>query len=101
MKYGQMDVSAAMIPVLDRYPVKRAAIFGSFARDDITQRSDVDILVEFYPGTKGLEFFGLKVDLEDALGRSVDLLTYNALNMADSAFRKSVDREAVLVYERE
>ncbi len=49
----------------------------------------------------GLEFFGLKVDLEEALERSVDLLTYNALRDADAGFRNAVESEAVVVYERE
>ncbi len=94
------DVNAAIIPVFDSYPVKRAALFGSFARAEQSQNSDADILVEFLPGTKGLEFFGLKVDLEEALQRSVDLLTYSALSSADADFRDAVENEAVIIYER-
>ncbi len=97
----QHDINSAIIPVFSRYPVKRAAFFGSFARAEASEKSDADILVEFFPGTKGLEFFGLKVELEEALERSVDLLTYNALRDADSAFIDAVESEAVVIYERE
>ncbi len=100
MKLLQQDIKSAIIPVFDRYPVKRAAFFGSFARAEASDNSDADILVEFFPGTRGLEFFGLKADLEEALERSVDLLTYNALRAADTAFRDAVESEAVVIYER-
>lgn len=86
--------------VLMQYPIKRAAFFGSFARAEATENSDADILVEFLSGTKGIEFFGLKVDLEQALARSVDLVTYNALKTSDDEFRENVEREAVIIYER-
>ena len=86
--------------VLAQYPVKRAALFGSAARGDTTESSDVDVLVEFLPNTRGLEFFGLRLDLEEALGRSVDLLTWNALFKAKPSFRQNVESEARLIYER-
>ncbi|MCL2287281.1 MAG: nucleotidyltransferase domain-containing protein, partial [Firmicutes bacterium] len=62
-------IESAACAVLKTYPVKRAAFFGSAARGDIEEDSDIDMLVEFLPNSRGLEFFGLKADLEDALGR--------------------------------
>ena len=85
--------------VLKKYPVKRAAFFGSAARGDGHGCSDVDILVEFLPGTPGLEFFGLHVDLKEAFDCHVDLMTYNALSKAKTGFRQRVEREARLIYE--
>ena len=84
--------------VLAQYPIKRAAFFGSTARNDCTGKSDIDMLVEFLPGTPGLEFFGLHVDLKEAFGRHVDLLTWNALAKAKPEFRQNVEREARLIY---
>jgi len=86
--------------VLIQYPVKRAALFGSAARGETTESSDVDMLVEFLPNTRGLDFFGLRLDLEEALGCSVDLLTWNALFKAKPSFRQNVESEARLIYER-
>lgn len=85
--------------VLAQYPVKRAALFGSAARGNMTGQSDIDMLVEFLPDTRGLEFFGLRVDLEEALGCSVDLITWKALSKAKAGFRQSVESEAKLIYE--
>ena len=86
--------------VLAQYPVKRAALFGSAARGDMTGQSDVDMLVEFLPGTPGLEFFGLRVDLEEALERSVDLLTFNALHKAKPTLAQAIEEDARVIYEQ-
>jgi predicted nucleotidyltransferase len=63
----------------DKYGVERIAIFGSFAKDNQTKKSDVDILVQL---TKplGLDFIELADYLEDILGRKVDLSTFNHLS---------------------
>src|SRR3954452_18845021 len=59
-----------------RYGVRRLALFGSALRDDFGPASDVDLLVEFQPGTRtGLAFFGLQDELSAAIGRTVDLNT--------------------------
>ena len=86
--------------VLRQYPVKRAALFGSAARGSANESNDVDMLVEFLPNSPGLDFFGLRVDLEEALGCPVDLITWKALAKAKPGFRQSVESEARLIYGR-
>ena len=93
------NIEAIVREVLSQYPIKRAAFFGSAARGDMGEESDVDVIVEFLPNTRGIEFFGLRVDLEETLGRSVDLITWNALSKARSSFKQSVESEARLIYE--
>ena len=87
--------------VLIQYPVKRAAFFGSAARNDMSDKSDIDMLVEFLPDTPGLEFFGLHVDLKEAFGRPVDLLTWDALESAKPDFRYNVRGEERIIYEHQ
>ena len=94
-----VNVEEVSREVLARYPIKRAALFGSAAKGNMSELSDIDILVEFLPNTRGLDFFGLRVDLEEALGRSVDLITWNALCKSKPCFRQSVESEARLIYE--
>ena len=79
-------------------PVVKAWLFGSFARGEETQMSDVDILVVLdHSQPVGLKFFGMWNDLEQLLDRRVDLVTENSL--ADFA-RESVERDKILIYER-
>jgi predicted nucleotidyltransferase len=68
------DIKKMIVPVLRRYGVRRAAVFGSFARGEAREDSDLDIIVEFEEGRSLLDLAGLKVELEDVLGRRVTLL---------------------------
>jgi hypothetical protein len=66
---------------LKHYGVKRYGVFGSFVRGMQTDRSDVDILVEFEAGKKSFDnFMHLAFFLEDTLGRRVELVTPESLS---------------------
>lgn len=80
VKMDLEEVKAKLVPVLRRSGVKRAAIFGSFVRGEQEEGSDLDVLVEFEGGKSLLDLVGLKMELEEVLGRKVDLLTYNSLH---------------------
>jgi len=69
-----------ILPILRRYDVVRAAIFGSFIRGEMREYSDIDILVEFKGEKSLLDLAGLKIELEELLGKKVDVLTYNSLH---------------------
>jgi predicted nucleotidyltransferase len=59
-----------------RYGVKEMSLFGSAARGEMTASSDVDIVVDFLPGTLiGLEFFTFEQELAKVFGRKVDLVS--------------------------
>ncbi len=81
--------------VLSRYPVSKAAVFGSFARGEANFDSDIDMLVEFYRPV-GVRFFGLKEDLENAVKRLVDLFRYSDFLM--SPRYEEIIREAQTIY---
>lgn len=74
------ELKKKIIPILKKNDVVRASIFGSFARGEEKRKSDIDMLVEFKEPKGMFHRIGLKYALEDALGRKVDLLTYNAIN---------------------
>lgn len=68
-------------PRLRELGVRRLALFGSFARNEATAASDVDLLVEFAPGRKSFDaFMTLAFFLDDLLGRRVELLTEESLS---------------------
>ena len=100
MSVPTMQIESTVREILKQYPISRAAFFGSAARGDMTELSDIDLLVEFLPDTRGLDFFGLREDLKDALGCSVDLITWTALSKAKAAFRQQVESDAKLIYEQ-
>lgn len=73
------EVKQKALPILARYGVRRAGVFGSLVRGQLGRRSDIDILVDF-PEPIGLfRFVGLKQELEEGLGRKVDVVQYRAI----------------------
>ncbi len=96
------DIKSIALRVINKYPVKRAAFFGSAARGDMAMGSDIDMLIEFLPDTRGILFFSLQIDLEEAFNKSVDLITFDALKYeAKEQFRKNVLQDMRIIYERE
>lgn len=69
-------------------------IFGSVARGEADEASDIDFLVEMEPGRSLLDLGGLQVELESLLGRPVDVVTVRGLK---ARIRSTVLREAVVV----
>jgi len=65
--------------IIERFGVRSLSIFGSAARDELGPDSDIDVFVEFEGPANFDRFMGLKLYLEDVLGRPVDLVTPNAL----------------------
>ncbi len=64
---------------MKRAGVTRSAIFGSFARGENRRASDIDFLVELRGGKSLLDLVGLRDELQEALGRRVDVVTYGSL----------------------
>ena len=80
-------------PVLrERFGIAALALFGSFARDEASDNSDVDILVRFAGPATSRSYFGVQFYIEDLLDRRVDLVTDKALR---PQFRPYVEREAL------
>lgn len=74
------NISSRLIPILKRNNVKRASLFGSFARGENREGSDIDIMVEYGAGTTLFKAAKLKMDLEDELGCKIDLISHNDLH---------------------
>lgn len=69
-----------MVTVLKRHEVKKAALFGSVARREAIKGSDIDLLVELEGGKSLLDLASLKIELEEATGMEIDVITYKSLN---------------------
>ena len=69
-----------ILELATRHGARNVRVFGSMARGDATPASDVDLLVEVEPGRTLLDVIALEQDLEDLLGRSVDVVTDGGLS---------------------
>jgi len=73
------QLSAVAAPILRKYGVRSAAVFGSMARGEAGPDSDVDLLVEFGPDATLLTLTSLQIELAEALSRQVDVVTPRSL----------------------
>ena len=90
------EIKKLAIPVLKRYNIKKAAVFGSFARGDAKENSDIDLLVKYKEGTSLFDVVRLQNDLETVLGRKVDLVSYDFI---DKYIKERVLKESISLYE--
>lgn len=89
------SIKEKALPVLKRHSVKRASIFGSFARGSATSRSDIDFLIEYKGKNKSLfDLVDLKFDLEEILNRKVDIITVHSIY---SGLRERILAEQVVI----
>ena len=69
-----------IVCTLREYNIKRASLFGSFANGDADESSDIDLLIEFEGKKSLLDMVRLKNELQEILGKKVDLVTFNSLH---------------------
>lgn len=82
------------MPILNRYSVKKAAIFGSFARGEEKKTSDIDILVDIKKDISLLDFIGIQQEIEDVLQKKVDLVEYNTIK---PIIKKQILKEQLII----
>lgn len=95
-----MDISQNQLTTMQTYfstsPVLRAYLFGSYARGQADEKSDLDILLDLdYSQRIGLRFIQMKIDLENLLGLKVDLVSSNGIS---AWIKPIVEKEMRLIY---
>jgi len=79
-------------------PVKKAYLFGSYARNQAGSGSDIDILVELdHTNPIGMKIFRFQSELEDLMKRKVDLVSLKGISKYVKPF---IDKDKILIYER-
>jgi len=79
-------------------PVNKVFLFGSYSRNEADENSDLDLLVELdYSKHIGLEFFGMKIDLEKTLHKKIDLVSAKGVSKYILPF---IEKDKMLLYEK-
>ena len=104
MIYTLEEIGHRVRPVAEKYRLRAVYVFGSYARGEATESSDIDLLVDDTDsGLRGLAYGGLYYDLEEALGKEISFVTVDSLegpcrHKSDQYFRENVHRERREVY---
>lgn len=82
--------------ICEEESIRSLILFGSYAREEENQSSDIDLLVDFFKSIGMLEFMRIRRRLEDHFQMKVDLFTMPAL---DNEMMKNIEKEMKVIYE--
>jgi len=91
------EINSKIISYLSQYGPERIGIFGSFARQEENEDSDIDILVKFKETISLLDLVRIHRELSALLGKKVDLVTEQALK--NNRIRKSIYNDLRIIFE--
>ena len=105
MVYTVDELKQKIVPLAVKYNLPAVYLFGSYARNEATDKSDVDVLID-KTGSKIKSLFdraALYNDLTEILGKEIDLVTTSGIAQEDSIqrapmFAKTVDKERIVIY---
>ena len=99
------SIRLMILPVVLKYGIERATLFGSYARGEAKEDSDVDFLIECNGIDTMTEYLSLTDDLKTAIGKNVDIVMYDALqtdrSRAAKRLRQNIENDQVVVYEKD
>lgn len=85
--------------ILKNFAVKKAILFGSYAKNTPTSRSDIDLVIDSEGKLLNINFYGLLEDLVQKLEKNIDLFEISEIQK-DSRIYNDIKNEGVIVYER-
>ena len=93
------EIKKKIRPICEKYNVRALFLFGSYARGEATEESDVDFHLVSDRDIDLFKMIGLRLDLEEVLKKEVDLISQ--ISEDSKIFKKYYERDAVLIYESE
>lgn len=94
--YTIPEIRSAFLPVFEKYNIKKAVLFGSYAKNSATEQSDIDIMVDTQ--LHGLCFFGFLEELCNSINCTVECIDLQDI-VENSAADREIKNTGVLLYE--
>lgn len=95
--YNIEDIKKIVKPIFDEYKVNHVLLFGSYARNEASLISDIDLCI-IDPKIKSLKLFSLKGDLQKALSKDIDIFQISSIEI-DSPIYKNIFNEGITIYD--
>ena len=96
MPFTLDEIREKSVPIAQKYGVKRLGLFGSYARGEASDESDLDFLIDTGKLHGLIQYFGFVYDLEDTFGCHVDVITDG---IEDRDFLNRIKHDEVVLYE--
>ena len=98
--YSIDEIKKLLEQILKNTDVERAILFGSYAKNNPTQNSDIDILIDSEGKIKGLKFFSIIEVIKETFNKDVDVIEKSEINVG-SKIEKEINNTGVVIYERQ
>ena len=99
--YGLLTVAeirTIIIPLVEKYPVRRVILFGSYARGDATVHSDIDLIIDSENNISGFDFFGIAGRIIKEMPVKIDVFEMGEIEIS-SKLNKNIIQDGVVIYE--
>lgn len=97
--YTVNEITEKLLPVFNSIPIERAILFGSYAKGNPTQTSDIDILIDSKGKIRGIDFFGVLEELTEILRVPVDLIEASQI-IDGGRVQREIAETGIVIYER-
>lgn len=95
--YNIEDIKKIVKPIFDKYNVNHVLLFGSYARNEASLVSDIDLCI-IDPKIRSIKLFSLKDDLQKALSKDVDIFQMSSIKF-DSPIYRNIFADGIMIYD--
>lgn len=93
------EIKSIIQAILEQFAVKKAILFGSYAKNNPTAKSDIDIVIDSEGKLLNINFYGLLEDLVQKLEKNIDLFEISEIQK-ESELYDTILKEGVIIYEK-
>ena len=97
--YTTDEIKEKLTPIFSAIPIERAILFGSYAKGNPTQLSDIDLMIDSKGKIRGIDFFGVLEDITQTLDIPVDLIEASQI-IDGSRAQREITETGIVIYER-
>jgi len=94
------SISKTLTPVFFQYNIKKAIVFGSYAKKMASENSDIDILIDSAGTVRGFKLLGLMADIKEVMNTDIDLFEAYEI-IPDSIIDREIKQTGVVIYENQ
>ena len=93
------EIKEKLLPIFKREPIKRAVLFGSYAKGCAREKSDIDIFIDSEGKLNGWDYFGVLEDVSSSFGVSVDVIPECDV-IKGGRIQREIAETGIVIYER-
>ncbi len=97
--YKLNEIKDIVGKIFDNYEIKKAILFGSYAKNIPTEKSDIDLVIDSDGKLLNINFYSVLEDLVQGLGKKVDLFEISEIHDKSKIY-DDIKKEGIVIYER-